>query len=79
MTKSVEELEREVSQLATADKYRLIRNLLAAADGDSDPDVDDAWLETVRRRHQEIGDGKVKTRPASDVMADAYARLRDGR
>ncbi|MGN8199370.1 addiction module protein [Salinisphaera sp. RV14] len=79
MTKSVEELEREVSQLETADKYRLIRNLLADADGDSDPDVDDAWLETVRRRHQQIRDGKVKTRPASDVMADAYARLRDGR
>jgi len=79
MGKSVEELEREVSQLETSDKYRLVRNLLADADGDREPDVDDAWLETIKRRRQEIRDGKVKTRAASEVMADAYARLQDGR
>lgn len=79
MGKSVEVLEREVSQLEMSDKYRLVRNLLADADGDRESDVDDAWLETIKRRRQEILDGKVKTRAASEVMADAYARLQDGR
>ena len=81
MGKSVEDLQREASQLETSDKYRLVRNLLADADadGDHESDVDDAWLKTIKRRRQEIRDGKVKTRAAAEVMADAYARLQDGR
>ena len=79
MGKSVEDLQREASQLETSDKYRLVRNLLADADGDHESDVDDAWLNTIKRRRQEIRDGKVKTRAAAEVMADAYARLQDGR
>ena len=79
MGKSVEDLQREASQLETSDKYRLVRNLLSDADGDHESDVDDAWLKTIKRRRQEIRDGKVKTRAAAEVMADAYARLQDGR
>jgi putative addiction module component (TIGR02574 family) len=73
MARTVSELEREIRGLAPADQERLFRVLLEELDGPADPDVEEAWLEEVKRRSRELDDGTVKTIPGDEV----FTRLRE--
>jgi len=45
-------------------------------DGPSDPDVEAAWLEEVRRRGQQIDAGQVELIPADQVFRKPEASLK---
>ena len=75
MARAIADLEREIRELPTSDKERLLRALLEELDGPPDPDADRAWLEEIQRRSKELDDGIVEAIPADRVFAELRARF----
>ena len=76
MARAIADIEREIRGLAREDKERLLRALLEELDGPADPNVEQAWLEEVQRRSQELDDGTVTPIPGDEVFARLRASLR---
>jgi putative addiction module component (TIGR02574 family) len=75
----VERLEAEVLQLPPDERARLARRLIASLDEGSPEDpaeVEREWKAEIERRLEAYRRGDVKAVPASQVIADARARLR---
>ena len=73
MARAIADIELEIRTLSREDKERLLRSLVAELDGTSDSDVDQAWLEEIRRRSREIDKGHVNLISADQVFAEARA------
>ena len=54
----------------------MLRLLWEELDGPSDPNVEAAWLEEVRRRGQEIDADQVELMPADQVFRKLGAALK---
>ena len=76
MSNVIEEIEARIRSLKPEEKSELLRSLIAELDGPPDADVERAWLEEAKRRHQEIVEGKVKPVPAEAVFQKARSRLK---
>jgi hypothetical protein len=76
MSNVVEEIEARIRSLKPKEKTELLRSLIAELDGPADSDVERAWLEVAKRRHQEIVEGKVKPVPGNEVFEKARSRLK---
>jgi putative addiction module component (TIGR02574 family) len=76
MARTVDELETEIRALSAGERMHLLRDLIADLDGESEPDVERAWLEEAERRYSEIRDGVVEPIPAEEVFAQARAKIR---
>ena len=76
MARSLTKIQEEIRTLSASDKEALLRLLWEELDGPSDPDVDAAWLEEVRRRGREIDAGQVELVPADEVFRTLEASLR---
>lgn len=79
MSLPLEKLEAEVLELPAHDRARLARRLIASLDEgfQEDPaEVEKAWAEEIQRRLTEYHTGGGQTVPASDVLAEARARIR---
>ena len=76
MATALKEIEAKIRSLKPEEKTKLLRSLIAELDGPADSDVERAWLEVAKRRHQEIQDGKVKTVPGKQVFEKVRSRLK---
>jgi len=76
MARPLAKIQEEIRTLSASDKEALLRLLWEELDGPSDPDVDAAWLEEVRRRGQEIDAGQVELVPADQVFRKLEASLK---
>lgn len=76
MTNALEEIEAKIRSLKPEEKTELLRSLIAELDGPADSDVEHAWLEVARKRHQEILEGKVKPVPGEQVFEKGRSRLK---
>ncbi len=82
MSMPPERLEAEVLGLPTRERARLARRLIESLDEEATEDpreVERAWEDEIERRLQEYRSGSVGTIPASEVIAEARARLRRDR
>lgn len=77
MSRNVEELFREASDLPEIERAELTGLLLDSLESDRDPSVEAAWAEEIERRVRQIDSGEVKTIPWEEVRAKAYSRLHE--
>ena len=80
MSSPLERLEVEAMELTSRERAALAHRLIASLDEDEDEDedpaeVEAAWEEEIRHRLEEYRAGKVQPIPASEVFAEARARL----
>jgi putative addiction module component (TIGR02574 family) len=69
-------LEKEVLALPADERAKLIDLLFESFD---DPELkrrEAAWVAEAERRIDAVNEGKIKTRPADEVIADLRKRLR---
>ena len=76
MARPLAAIQQEILALSAPEKEALLRLLWEELDGPSDPDVEAAWLEEVRRRGQEIDSGQVELVPADQVFRKLGATLK---
>lgn len=76
MARLLANIQEEIRTLSAADKEELLRWLWEELDGPSDPDVDAAWREEVRRRGQEVDAGQVELVPTDQVFQELEASLK---
>ena len=70
MTQTAEKLKGEVLGLSESDRAELAQLLIESLDAEVDADAEAAWDAEMARRLQRQEDGKSKSRPAEDVLAE---------
>jgi len=63
MSRNVEKLFREASDLPETERAELAGMLLDSLEGERDEGVEAAWAEEIERRVRQIDSGEVKTIP----------------
>lgn len=76
MARPLTKIQEEIRTLSASDREALLQLLWEELDGPSDPDVEAAWLEEVRRRGREIDSGQVELVPADEVFQKLEASLK---
>jgi putative addiction module component (TIGR02574 family) len=83
MARSVEELEKELMALPHDERARLAHELLVSLHEEEaklSPEQWEAeWIEEVRRREQDLREGRTRAYPTEEVMREVREKLRDGR
>ena len=79
MARPLKEIVQELLSLPEAERARLAHRLIVSLDGDVQPDerVQAAWLEEIKRRDDEIEQGKVQTIPADEALRRAHEALKN--
>ena len=72
MTRAVEELYEQASQLPAQDRAELAGRLLESIEDPPDEGVEEAWAAEIERRMVEYRAGRVKTIPWSEVRAHLH-------
>ena len=72
MTRAVEELYEQASQLPAQDRAELAGRLLESIEDPSDEGVEEAWAAEIERRMVEYRAGRVETIPWSEVRAHLH-------
>ena len=74
--RTVEEIYQEAQKLS-ADERELLLAMLQQHDapGLVTPDIDQAWVEEIRRRVRLLDEGKMKTVPMEEALQRAHDRL----
>lgn len=72
MTRAVEELYEQASQLPTEDRAELAGRLLESIEDPPDDGVEEAWAAEIERRMVEYRAGRVKTIPWAEVRAHLH-------
>lgn len=72
MTRAVEELYEQASQLPVEDRAELAGLLLESIEDPPDEGVEEAWAAEVERRMAEYRAGRVKTIPWSELRAHLH-------
>lgn len=78
MSQPIDRLEAEALELPLHERARLAHSLIASLDAEPEEDpaeVELAWAEEIERRLAEYRSGAVRPIPASEVFAEARARL----
>lgn len=80
MIRPIEEIEKELFELPTEDRARVVRDLIASLDRDeqqlSPEEWESAWKAELERRQQELDSGKVSLLPGEEVLKRARERLK---
>lgn len=77
MVRKAEEVYREALALSEEEREKLLLLLRNHADpGWASPEIEQAWMEEIDRREQEVAEGKMKLIPADEVFRQARERLR---
>ena len=71
MAAGLDQLALELLGLPAKSRARLAEQLIASLEEDEVRDVDDAAIETAKRRAEELAKGKVRGIPAEEVMRRA--------
>jgi putative addiction module component (TIGR02574 family) len=75
MTRPLQELEKEISELNETERDVLIKVLISKLDESFDEDVERAWLKEAQQRYKELKDGSVSPIPVEEVTAKARKLL----
>jgi putative addiction module component (TIGR02574 family) len=78
VTHDISKLVEEVRRLPDDDRIRLVEQILAMLEPDSDRDLAEAWSEEIERRSREIEQGAVRGVLWSEVK-DVARRRASGR
>jgi putative addiction module component (TIGR02574 family) len=79
MSIPLKQVEAEALELSVRERAQLVQRLIASLDedaGENPAEIEHAWEAEIRRRLQEYRTGRVETIPATEVFAEARARLR---
>jgi hypothetical protein len=76
MATALKEIEAKIRSLKPEERTQLLRSLIAELDGPSETNVERAWLEVAKKRHQEIVVRRVKTVPEKQVFEKVRSRLK---
>ena len=80
MARPIEEIEKELFELSTEDRARVVRDLIASLDRDeqqlSPEEWESAWKAELLSRQQELATGKAKLVPAEEVFRQARKQLK---
>ena len=72
MTRAVEELYEQASQLPAHDRAELAGRLLESIEDPPDEGVEEAWAAEIERRMVEYRAGRVESIPWSEVRAHLH-------
>jgi putative addiction module component (TIGR02574 family) len=75
MPKDVTALFRDASELSERDRATLAGLLIESLEAESEPDVEAAWSDEIKRRVADIDAGNVETIPWEDVRRRLLDRL----
>jgi len=73
--KGVTALFRDASELPERDRATLAGLLIESLEADTDPDVEAAWSDEIKRRVADVESGSVETIPWEDVRRRLLDRL----
>jgi len=76
MSDPVRRLESEALKLPAKDRARLAQRLIVSLDQEPEEGAEEAWAREIERRVEELRTGKVRTRPAEDVLREIRSKLR---
>ena len=77
MTRKLQELYREATELSERDRAQLAGMLIETLDGEAEEGVEAAWAEEVERRVRQIEAGEVTLIPWEQVRAELFAGVTD--
>ncbi|HET8551433.1 MAG TPA: addiction module protein [Gammaproteobacteria bacterium] len=78
MARPVHEIEKEIRLLSIPDRDQLLRDIIADINGESDRDVEAAWIKEAQARYQQLKEGVVEPVPVEEVIRKARHRLNNG-
>ena len=78
MERNLKEVFQEAVQLPERDRATLAALLIETLDPVSEPDVEAAWSEEIKRRLAEVDAGKVELISWEDVRAELFAQTNEG-
>lgn len=75
MTTAFKEIRNQaIKLLPPEERAELARELISSLDEKHDSSIEDAWDREIKRRVDEIKNGKATGRPAENVLAEIRAR-----
>ena len=75
MARKAEEIYREALALSDEERGKLLRLLAVRESGGyASPEIEQAWLEEIKRREREFEEGKVTSIPYEEVMGELRER-----
>jgi putative addiction module component (TIGR02574 family) len=72
----LKKLEADLLALPVDSRASLARALIESLDDRVDEDAEALWADEVRRRDDDLRNGRARARPADDVLREALERLR---
>ncbi|HBC88701.1 MAG TPA: addiction module protein [Lentisphaeria bacterium] len=72
MSMTLTQIESEIFKLPSKKKAVLADHIISNLDSEHEV----KWLDEADRRYAEYRAGKMKSRPAKDVMRDAFSRIK---
>lgn len=76
MSDPARQLESKALKLPAKDRARLAKRLIASLDPEPEEGAEEAWAREIERRVEELRTGKVRARPAEDVLREIRSKLR---
>ncbi|MEP7213206.1 MAG: addiction module protein [Acidobacteriota bacterium] len=76
MSLLLEEIEKQSKLLVPQEKAELAKKLIAALDGEAEPDVEELWIAEAQNRLDAYRRGELEARPRDEVIARIRDRLR---
>jgi len=73
---TVQQIEKQVLKLDANSRAKLASKLLSSLDELSDVENEKLWAEEAVRRHNELSNGKAKSKSAEVVFKNARTRLK---
>lgn len=75
MSTNFKEIENSALNLSKRDKARLADKLLQSIHGEIDPEIEQAWIDEVKKRKETFESGEASLHSASNVLIEARKRL----
>lgn len=72
---NLEFLTNQIQCLPFQERALLIQHLISALDKDEDSDPEELWLKEAERRYQLWREGRITSKPASEVFQEALAKF----
>jgi hypothetical protein len=75
MITDFKEIERSALKLDKKSKARLADSLLQSIHGQTDPEIEKAWIDEVQHRKESLESGEVTLHPSSEVLQEARKHI----
>ena len=75
MRATLEQVEKEITELTSAERFYLLEKLVRDAHNAIPPQTDERWYEEAKAREEAVAAGKLETLPWHQVKQDARKLL----